>query len=354
MFDRIISFMKDEYIDGLFISNPYNVQYISGYREKHAYALITEKGRYLLTDGRYKELATKTTRGFEIIDWQKKEHKLKEVVNEIIKKENIKRLGFEAEYITYKQFTELYDMIKAEITPVLGIIEKMREIKNADEIACLKAACEINDRVFDKLLKKIRVGISEKELSALCTYYIKIEGGDAYVEENIFLTGKRTSLIIGSPTDAKIEQGDFLLMNYGARYKGYLTDFSRTVVIGQPDAEQDRIYRAVLKAQTKAINSIKAGALAKEPFYASAKVFESEDLLQYHYEGMGHGIGLFMHEEPFLDKNSKNILEKNSVLTVEPGIYIPDWGGVRIEDIVHITEEGNEILSKSPRELIQL
>ncbi|SCY21403.1 M24 family metallopeptidase [Alkaliphilus peptidifermentans] len=354
MFNKIMLLMQNEFIDGLLISNPYNVQYISGYREQHAYALITEKGRYLLTDGRYKELASKTTRGFQIIDWQKKEYKLKEAINELIKEENIKRLGFEAEYITYKQFTDLYDMIQAEITPVVGMIEKLREIKSPEEIYNLKIACQINDMVFLKLLDEIKVGITEKELSALCEYYIKKEGGDAQVSESVFLAGKRSSLILGSPTDARLEKGDFLLMNYGARYKGYMSDFSRTVVIGKPDSEQKRIYEVVQNAQNAAINSIKAGVLAKEPFFKSAKVFEEADLIRYHYEGMGHGIGLFLHEEPFLDKNSKNILEKNAVLTVEPGIYIPEWGGVRLEDIIVVTETGSELLSKTTRELIEI
>lgn len=354
MFKKIMSLMQNEFIDGLFISNPYNVQYISGYREQNAYALITENGRYLLTDGRYQELASKTTKGFEIIDWQKKEFKLKEAINELIKEENIGRLGFEAEYITYKQFTDLYDMIEAEITPVVGLIEKLREIKSPEEIANIRVACQINDTVFLKLLDKIKVGVTEKELSALCAYYIKMEGGDVQIGESIFLTGKRSSLIIGYATDAKLEEGDFLLMNYGTRYKGYLTDFSRTVVIGKPNSEQKRVYETVQNAQNAAINSIKAGALAKEPFYSSAKVFEDAGLIEYHYEGMGHGIGLFMHEEPFLDKNSKNILEKNSVLTVEPGIYIPEWGGVRLEDIVVVTETGCEILSKTTKDLIEV
>ena len=179
-----------------------------------------------------------------------------------------------------------------------------------------------------------------------------MEGGDAQIGESIFLAGKRSSLIIGYPTDARLEEGDLLLMNYGARYKGYLTDFSRTVVLGKPNTKQRSIYQTVQSAQKAAINSIKAGELAREPFFKSARIFEEAGLIEYHYEGMGHGIGLFMHEEPFLDKNSKNILEKNSVLTVEPGIYIPEWGGIRLEDIVVVTETGNEILSKSTRDLL--
>jgi Xaa-Pro aminopeptidase len=351
--ENLIEKMKKEYIDGFFISNPYNVHYISGFREKFAYALITEKGKYILTDGRHKEIASKTTKGFEIIDWQQKKNKLKQAVDEIIKKEGVKRLGFEAEHLTYKKFTELYDMVDAEITPVIGLVEQLRVVKTDEEIENLRKASQINDRVFERLLKNIKVGKTEKEISALCNYYVRLEGGDTQISENIFLTGSRSSQIMASPSDRKIEEGDLLLINYGASYNGYLTDFSRTVVVGkEPTPKQREAYEVVKEAQMAAIKAIKAGVLAKEPFYASEKVFKDTGYRKYHYEGMGHGIGLFLHEEPFLDKNSKLILEKNNVLTVEPGLYIPDWGGIRIEDTVLVTEEGYELLTKSSRELI--
>ena len=353
MLENLIEKMQKEYIDGFFISNPYNVHYISGFREKFAYALITEKGKYILTDGRHKEIAAKTTKGFEIIDWQKKEKKLKQAVNEIIKKEDLKRLGFEAEHLTYKKFTELYDMVDAEITPVVGLVEQLRVVKTQEEIQNLKIASEINDRVFQRLLKNIKAGKTEKQISALCSYFIRLEGGDTEMSENIFLTGSRSSQVMASPTDEEIKEGDLFLINYGASYKGYLTDFSRTVVIGkEPTSKQKEAYEVVKEAQMEAIKSIKAGVLAKEPFYASEKIFIDTGYREFHYEGMGHGIGLFLHEEPFLDKNSKLILEKNNVLTVEPGLYIPDWGGIRIEDTVLVTEEGYELLTKSSRELI--
>ncbi|MFO7888329.1 MAG: Xaa-Pro peptidase family protein [Eubacteriales bacterium] len=353
MLENLIKKMQKEYIDGFFISNPYNVQYISGFREKFAYALITKKGKYILTDGRHKEIASKTTKGFEIINWQQKENKLKQAVDEIIKKEGVKRLGFEAEHLTYKKFTELYDMVDAEITPVIGLVEQLRVVKTEEEIQNLKKASQINDRVFKRLLKNIKTGKTEKEISALCNYYIRLEGGDTKISENIFLTGSRSSQIMASPSDAEIKEGDLFLINYGASYKGYLTDFSRTVIVGkEPTPKQKEAYEVVKKAQMEAIKSIKAGVLAKEPFYASEKIFIDTGYRENHYEGMGHGIGLFLHEEPFLDKNSKLILEKNNVLTVEPGLYIPDWGGIRIEDTVLVTEEGYELLTKSPRELI--
>ena len=348
------SMMREEFIDGLFISNSYNVQYISGFRGENAYALITAKGKYLITDGRHIELMSMMTKGFIIIDWQKKDLKLKEAINDIVRKEGIKRLGFEAEYLTYKQFTDLYDMTKAEITPVVGIIEKLREVKTQDEIEKIKTACEINDRVFERLIKRVRVNVSEKELSALCSYYIKMEGGDAQDSENVFLIGKRTSLIMDQPTEAVLEKGDLLLMNYGAKYQGYRTDFSRTVILGQSNEEQRRVYDTALRAQTAAIGSIRAGELVKEPFNESAKIIKEAGYYKYHYEGIGHGIGLDLLEEPFLDKNSTDILEENSVLTVEPGIYIPNWGGVRIEDVVVVMEGGCRRLSKTTRKLIEV
>lgn len=352
VFNQLELMMSKEYIDGLFVSNPSNVQYISGYREEHAYAVITAKGRYLLTDGRYEEIATKTCKGFEVIDWQKKDGKLKGAIDAIVKKEKIKRLGFEAEYITYKQFTELYDMIDAEITPVVGLIEQLRVRKTSEELMYLREACHINDLVFERILKDIKVGVTEKELAALCSYYLRIEGGDAKISGNIVLTGKRSSLIIASPIDKKVEYGDLVLINYGASYNGYLTDFSRTVVVGEPTKEQREIYSVVQNAQRAAIESIKAGVLAKAPFNASEKILKDSNYSQYHYEGMGHGIGLFLHEEPFLSKISKNILEENNVIAVEPGLYIPDWGGIRIEDMLVVTEDGYELLTKSSRDLI--
>jgi Xaa-Pro aminopeptidase len=354
MIDELISMMKEEYIDGFFISNPYNVQYITGYREEHVYAVITKRGQYLIIDGRYKELAAMECLGFEILVWNEDGRGLTETINDIVIKDKVNRLGFEAEYITYKQFTELYDIIKAEITPVIGLVEQLRVIKTPEEISYLRQACDITERAYNNILNDIKVGISEKELVAKANYYLRMEGGDPKTSETVFLSGKRSSLIVALPTDKKIEYGDFVLINIGARYKGYLVDFSRTVVVGEPTERQEEIYSVVQKAQMEAIKGIKGGVLAKEPYYASKKVLEEAGYLKYHYKKMGHGIGLFLYEEPFLCKSSKNILVKNNVLTVEPGIYIPGWGGVRIEDVILVTEDGYEILTKTPRDLMIL
>lgn len=359
MYHNLKSMMEMECIDGVLIRNPNNIRYISGYGQKNSYALITYKNNYLLTDGRYTELAEKTCKGFEIINWQKevsvnREGKIKKIINDIIRKEKIKRLGFEAEYTTYKEFTELYDMIGTEITPVVGMVEKLREIKSEEEIKFIKKACDINDRVFLRLVKDIKIGVTEKELSALSKYYVSLEGGDEYNVDNIFLFGKRSSLISASPSDNKIENGNFVLMNYGAGYNGYISDFTRTIVIGQATEKQKNIYRIVQKAQEKAIDTIRAGILASEPFKASSKVFSDENCLEYHYEGMGHGIGLHMHETPFIERNSNKILEKNNVITVEPGIYIPEWGGVRIEDMIVVKEDCSQVLTHSSRDLMIL
>lgn len=352
MLTKIRAMMATEIIDGFFVSSPENVRYITGYQENNAYVLLTEKGNYVLTDGRQLELARQCCVGFEVINWQEKANKLKQAINEIVIGDGVKRLGFEAEHLTYKQFTDLYDMVDTEITPVLGLIERHRANKSEEELSRIRKACEINDRVFKRLALKIRPGISEREISALCDYYIRIEGGEVGV--NVVLAGNRSSLIMARPSDYTLESGDLLLMNYGATYKGYLTDFTRTVVVGDATEKQKEIYNVVRGAYQAALGAIKAGALAREPFYASEKVIREAGYREYHYEGIGHGVGLFIHEEPFLDKNSKLILEKNNVLTVEPGIYIPGWGGIRIEDVIAITDTGVECLTKTARDLLEI
>lgn len=354
MLERIKSMMDAEMIDGFLISSPQNIRYLTGYQENYAYVLITGRSNYVFTDGRYQEIARKAFIGFEVINWQLKEGKLKQAINEIVTRDKVKRLGFEAEHITYKHFADLYDMVQTEITPVVGLVERFRAIKAEDELLCLRKACDISDKVFTRLLTKIRLGMTERELASLCDYYISLEGGSAKTTDSIILGGARTSLIVASPSDYRLQEGDLLMMNFGVSYNGYIADFTRTIALGKATDKQHEIYAVVKKAQQAAINEIKAGALAKTPFYASEKIISEAGYREYHYEGIGHGLGLFIHETPFLDKNSKMILEKNNVLTVEPGLYLPGWGGIRIEDVIVVTDDGVEFLTKSDRDLIEL
>lgn len=353
MIEKLIQSMKEEYIDGMFISNPQDVQYVSNHKGNEAFVIITLNNKYLITDPRYVEQASYESPDFEIVNWNRK-NMLMSIVNKIVIDEKVKRLGFEAEYITYSQFTEMFDLIEVEITPVIDIVRKIREIKTDEEIKYLREACEITGRAFKLLLDDIKAGISEIELSAKAGYYMRMEGGDAISAENIILSGNRTSLLMDKPSKKKIEKGDFILINIGAKYNGYCCDFSRTVVLGKPKEEQVKMYETIIKAYDEMMKTIKHGISGVEPYLSLKKVMDESKYKNYFYSGIGHGVGLFLYEEPFLGPVSKSILKARNVMTVEPGIYIPGWGGMRIEDQILVKENGYEYLANITREMISI
>ncbi len=353
MIKKFIKEMKKNNIEGMLISNPQNVRYLSGFKGDDTYLLITFQSNYVITDARYTEQAAQECPDFEVIDWRDI-GKFSRAVDYAAKKEDISKLGIEAEFINYRQFIDLKNDVKAKLVPLTKLVEKLRIIKTPEEIECARKACDISDRAFNRILSDIKIGITEKELSAKLQYYLKLEGSDARRYENIFISGKRTSLLHGIPSDKKVEYGDFVLMDFGAGYNGYLSDMTRTVVVGKADDKKKEIYEIERKSEQDAINAVKSKIIAKEVYYASIKAMENTGYLEYHYSGIGHGVGLAIHEEPFIGPKSEHLLEKNSIITIEPGIYIPGWGGVRIEDQVVVTDEGCEILTKSPRNLIEL
>ena len=181
-----------------------------------------------------------------------------------------------------------------------------------------------------------------------------MEGSDTKPYGNILISGKRTSLLHGIPSNKTIEYGDFVLMDYGCGYNGYLSDMTRTVIVGKATTEQKEVYALEKRMLEDSIAVMVAGTMATDVYNASIEAIKDTKYFQYHYNGIGHGIGLFVHEIPFMGPRSNEILKENNVITIEPGIYIPNWGGVRIEDQILITKDGNEILTSSVRDLIEL
>ncbi|SCY21820.1 M24 family metallopeptidase [Alkaliphilus peptidifermentans] len=345
--------MEEQGIEALFISEIHNVRYLSGYKSDDAYLLLIRDKRYLITDPRYIEEASDNCKGYQIVNWRDY-NGVGYTVADLLLSEKVESLYFEENNISFDLFSQLKKETKAKLFPVKGIIENLRSVKNLDEIVCLRKACEIGDRAFSRILKDIRVGVTERELSAKLAYYLRIEGSDARCYENITLSGARTSLLHGIPSDKPIEQGDLILMDFGAGYQGYLSDMSRTVVMGKATEKQREIYSIIKKSEEDMMASVKAGVDARNTYIASLKAMEDSVYKAYHYTGVGHGIGLAVHEKPFIGPKSKARFVANNIITLEPGIYIPKWGGVRIEDQVIVTDEGCEVLTKSPRDLIEL
>ncbi|MDF2948524.1 MAG: Xaa-Pro dipeptidase [Sedimentibacter sp.] len=353
MENKIINFLREKNIDGFFVSKPQNVRYVSNYTSDDAYLFITEKENYFITDPRYTEQAEMECPNYTIINWREKGKNIAESVKLIIDNLNLKSFCFEGDYVNYNIYKDL-KLINTEAIAVTGIVEEFRSIKNDCEIQNLRVACQIADRAFERIIKDIKIGITEKELASKLSHYMVMEGADTKPYGNILISGKRTSLLHGIPSSKSIEYGDFVLMDYGCGYNGYLSDMTRTVVVGKATQEQKKIYSLETKMLEDSKIAMIPGAKATDVYEASIQAIKDTEYFKYHYSGIGHGIGLFVHEIPFMGPRSKEVLKENNVITIEPGIYIPNWGGVRIEDQILITNNGNECLTNSIRELLEL
>jgi Xaa-Pro aminopeptidase len=353
MLTNLIDYMKEHNIDGFFVSKNMNVRYISKYTSDDAFLLITEKENYLITDPRYTEQAQLECPHYRIINWREEWKSVADAVKSIIKSLNIRNFAFEGDAVNYNMYSE-FSTASAKVIPLTGVIEEFRAVKTPEEIHNLRVACQIADRAFDRIIKDIRIGITEKELASKLSHYMVMEGADTKPYGNILISGRRTSLLHGIPSNKVVEYGDFVLMDYGCGFNGYLSDMTRTVVAGKATPEQKEVYALEQKMVEDSKKVMKAGALVSDVYEASVEAIKNTKYFPYHYKGVGHGIGMFVHEIPFMGPKSDEVLKVNNVITIEPGIYIPNWGGVRIEDQILITKDGNESLTGSSRDLIEL
>lgn len=351
--ENLLVEMKKCGMDGLFLMREANVRYISGFTDSDSYVLITEKGNFFITDGRYTEQAEKQCPDYKVIKWGKPVGTLGDTVNNIAKDLGLKSIGFEKDKMTYALYEDFKGKLEAvELVPTLGLVEKLRYVKDEEEISNIKEACRIADVAFERILDFIKPGISESEVALELEYYMRKEGASGVGFETILISGSKTSLLHGKPDNKIIEDGDLIILDYGALYNGYISDMTRTIGIGHLDDKKIEIYNLVKKAQQQGLDAIKAGESGKTPDDKIRSVIKEYE--NYYYAGIGHGVGRELHEEPFLGKYCNRILQENCVITVEPGIYIPGWGGVRIEDTIVVKKDGYERLTNSTKELIIL
>ena len=336
-----------------------NIRYLSRFSGHAATILITDKVNYLITDYRYFEQAKEQANGFKVICRDRANQTLVALIIELLNQENCQRLFFESEHINVAQWQELAAQIEqyTQITQTIslvGTVEKLRMIKTADEIATIKQAAEIADQALANILPLVKVGITERELANELDYQMAKLGSEELSFATILLFGDRSALPHGIPSNRSLKQGDLILIDFGAVVNGYRSDMTRTFVFGQADTKQKHIYQLVQEAQQAAIDKLTEGVSGEYLYQQSANILLNSDYKDFAGEGLGHGVGLQLHEQPFLGPNCKTTIEQGCVITIEPGIYIPGWGGIRIEDDVVLTEHGLEILNKSPKELIEL
>lgn len=341
---KLLNKMSDNKIDTVFITDEKNLYYYSGFYKGEGYLVIGKDKLFVVTDSRYTEYASMVCKGFEVKNIALV--KPSDFVSEA------EVCGFEDQSISYRKYSVLSSQIK-NLVPIGNMTDTLREIKDEEEIEYIKKAARITDMAFEHICSYIREGVTEKQIAAEIDSFMKKNGADDIAFSTIAASGTRASLPHAVPTDEKVKTGDFIVLDYGCTVKGYCSDMTRTVAVGEVSDEKREIYGKVLEAQLMALNSLKAGVTGE---YVD-KV--ARDYLDSHYKNafahsLGHSVGLYIHEAPNLSPKNKNFLMENTVITVEPGVYLEGNTGVRIEDLTIVKKDGCEILSHSPKELIIL
>jgi len=343
--------LKENNLDAFLVTNPFNRRYITGFTGTAGVALITESDAFFITDFRYVEQAKEQASHFTII-------KLKETVEDelakLLEKLQINRLGFEQEHVTYGQYMEYKKKFPVSLIASKEMIESLRVIKTEKEIEIIKQAAKIADDSFEYILDHIKPGVREIEIANELEFFMRKNGATSSSFDIIVASGFRSALPHGVASEKEIQQGDLVTLDFGALYKGYCSDITRTVAVGNISEKLIEIYNIVLEAQQRGVQGIKPNMTGKEADALTRDYIEKKGYGAYFGHSTGHGIGLEIHEGPGLSPKSNLVLEKNMVVTVEPGIYIPDLGGCRIEDDIVLTESGNERLTFATKEFIKL
>ncbi len=345
--------LSEHKIDGLLISHGPNVRYLTGFTGSNGLLLVTLDAALFFTDPRYavqsaQEVVGKT----EIV----KKGPLMEAAAKAIKRLKIKRLGFDSARLTVDGF----DLLKGQLPlgvalkPASGLVETLRLIKSNEEVAAIRRAVEANSKAFQHTVPLIRPGPRESDVAAELEFQMRRSGAEKPSFETIVAAGVRSALPHAHPTNHRIANNELLLIDMGATLDGYCSDMTRVAYLGTPPQKVKRMYRAVLEAQKAALSIIKEGVTCGQVDKAARDVLKKHGLEKNFIHSTGHGLGLEIHESPRIAAGEKTKLEAGMVITIEPGVYEEGFGGIRIEDTVLVTRYNREVLTPTPKELINL
>ncbi len=340
--------MSEKKLDALLVSKAENIFYLSRFTGgSDARLFIDFKQQSILTDARYLAQVKQECPGWDLVE--EKPPGMDQLLGFCRK---VKRLGFEAHHITYQFYKTIEQSTDCELVSVENLVEALRAIKDEGELEKLRKTASIGDETFSRVLKYIQPGQSEINVANQISFLLRDMGCSKESFDTIVLAGEHASLPHGHPGKKSLLGGDMVTMDFGGFYHYYAGDMTRTVVVQYAAPRLREIYEVVLEAQQAALNKIKAGVSCRDVDSAVRKVFKKADLEQYFQHSTGHGLGLEVHEYPSLSQRSNTILSENMVVTVEPGIYIPGWGGIRIEDTVIVEAKACEILTRSDKGLL--
>jgi Xaa-Pro aminopeptidase len=328
-------------IDGIFITQSENRRYLSGFDGSAGFLIISARKSVLATDFRYTEQAVAEAPDFEIL---RIANKIDDWFPGLVDEMGIRALGFESGDVSFGFHRQLRETlrkkkIKAVIVPVEGLVESVRAVKEPGEITLMKKAAAITDNAYESVLPMIKPGVTETRVAWELEKAMREKGSQALPFEIIVASGPRAALPHARPTERVMEDGDPVVIDMGAKYEGYASDLSRTLCVGTPDDTFRKVYNTVLKAQQAAANMISKGTTGKAADYTARQIIRKAGYGEAFGHSLGHGVGLAAHELPRLGPNSEDALTEGMVFTIEPGIYLSGWGGVRIEDTV-VMENG--------------
>lgn len=352
---KCVDILSDLGADALVLFDEANMHYLCGFSPSEGVVLVFSNGEgYHLVDSRYTEtaIAHSDDTGLTAREIQSSFY---DEIADLVAEHNANTVAYEGDTISLRRYEYLQSVLEDTLLVSLGdALMLCRNRKEAEEIVYMKKANAIAEKAFTELLNHIQPGKSERELAAYFDYLMAKNGSDGVSFDTILLTGANTSMPHGVPSDDVIRKGDFVLFDFGATYKGYHSDMTRTVAVGQPTDEMQEMYNLVLDAQLAGIKALNAGVRCADVYQAAYDVLESKGMAKYFRHSLGHGVGLEIHEGYNSSHRSTDTYEVGNVTSIEPGIYIPDKFGIRIEDVCYLSPRGRENLSTITKKLIVL
>jgi len=343
--DRLRDRFDELNVEAVVLSSPPNVRYVTGFSGE-GWALLGE-GLVLVTDGRYTLRAEREAPGVEVVA---RTGSMKDAVADRLKASGAKRVGFEADHLTVSARDELRQALRGiRLVPCKGLLREPRMVKDANEIRLLRRAIAVTDQAFAHVVRRLKAGLTEKQIGLEVERQLLLAGADKLSFDPIVAGGPHAADPHAEPGTRALRRGDNVKLDFGGQIRGYHADLTRTVFLGPPTKKQRAIYQVALEAQRRAIDACRPGVTCKEVDAAARDFIKEAGYGESFSHGLGHGVGLEVHEGPSLSHTSKDTLAPGMLVTVEPGIYLKGWGGVRIEDVVLITKKGREVVTQAPK-----
>lgn len=356
--ERLRARLEEHKLDALFVSSPetasaVNRRYLSGFTGTSAYLLITPDDAAIATDFRYYDQAQEQAKGYRL---HKTVGQMDKWLPGLFEGLGGKRVGFEASHLSYQSHRVMRKIVQGlpeeqrpKLVPTTNLVEALRVVKDAEEIATLQAAIDLGDAAFAYVAEQVEPGWTEKQVAWEIEKYIREHGGEDVSFDTLVGGGERGAMPHCSPTDRKLKKGEGVVIDMGVKLDGYMSDLTRTIFLGKPDDEFKRVYDVVLAAQQTAQELVEDGMTGEQAHMLAQKVIEEAGHGAHFGHGLGHGVGLQIHEAPRLGPNSNDVLHDGMVFTIEPGIYLTGWGGVRIEDVVVLENGKARLMSHAPK-----